>query len=697
MRRLAAFFLVILTLSRHSVAATRNNDDPFLWLEDVSSPQALNWVSNQNAKTLPVLQNDPRYAPIAADIRSSLTAQARLATPELHAGWIYNFWQDEVHVKGIWRRTTPEQYQTPAPQWDVVLDLDLLAKTENEDWVWKEPLCLSPGYQLCLLNLSRGGKDAVVVREFNTESRSFVKDGFNLPEAKSDIAWMDKNTLLVATDFGPDSLMLDGYSRVMKLWKRGNPLASAKQVLQGDKTDVELTPASFTRPEGSFVILTRGLTFYTSLFYRVTSDGSMTQLPVPNDLDFRGVFDGNLLGVLRSDWTISGKTFPEGSLIAYPLTVTPSEPEIVYAPDHNSAFSELSPAKDYLYLTVLENVKGQVLRLTHTVTGGWVTQKLPLPDGGTLTVAASDDWDNRLFVEYESFLVPSSLYRVDAESNGDPNVQVISKLPDLFDASGMVLEQFKSASKDGTEIPYFIIHKKGIPSDGSNPTLLYGYGGFEVSETPYYLGAFGKVWLEKGGVFVLANIRGGGEFGPKWHEAAILQNRQKAYDDFASVAEDLITRGLTSPRRLGIRGGSNGGLLMGVELTQHPELFHAVLCEVPLLDMLRYTQLQAGFSWVGEYGDPSDPQMAAVISQYSPYQNVKAGVNYPKAFFLTSTADDRVGPGQARKMAAKMEAQGHDVLFYESTDGGHSAGATIEARVTFSALEDTYLFQQLVD
>jgi prolyl oligopeptidase len=697
--RWKAFFLVVghglcgaVSAAPDPVAA-----DPFEYLEQVDAPTALQWVKEHNAASVGALQSDTRFTAIASQIRQIALSQDRLSSPELHGGWIYVFFQDDTHVKGIWRRTTVDEFSKTSPQWTVLLDLDQLAAQEKEDWVWKEPLCLAPGYTRCLLNLSRGGKDAVVVREFDTERRAFVAGGFALPEAKTDIAWLDADTVLVATDFGPGSQLLDGYSSTMKLWKRGTPLSAATLVLQGQPSDVELTPTTFARPEGTRVILARGLTFYTSEYYRVDANGHTSRLDLPIDFDLRGMFDGNLIGVLRSDWTNGGKTFTRGSLVAVPWLAddggNSSGVETIYAPDSRSALDTVTTARDSLYLSVLENVWGHLLRVTHTAKG-WATSELPLPNDGSLAVQASDDFDSRLIVNYQSFLAPPRQILVQGDSNQS---QVIHQMPAQFDATGLVTEQLWSVSQDGTKIPYFLVHRAGLTLDGNNPTLLYAYGGFEVSETPSYMASFGKVWLEKGGVFALANIRGGGEFGPRWHEAAILQNRQKAYDDFASVAQDLIARRITSPRRLGIRGGSNGGLLMGVAFTEHPELYRAVLCEVPLLDMLRYTQLQAGFSWVGEYGDPADAAMAAVIAKYSPYQNVKAGTAYPKVFFLTSTADDRVGPGQARKMAAKMESQGHEVLFYEATDGGHSAGATIESQVTFSALEDTYLYEQLID
>jgi len=685
------------TAPKTTAPTVESGSDPFLWLEDIESSEALKWVREHNDKSLSRLKKSPLYSEIETNVKKILLAGDRLPWPGLANGWVYNFWQDEQHVKGIWRRVPFRYYAMPNPPWEIVLDLDALAKSESENWVWKGANCLRPKYEKCLLHLSRGGKDAVVAREFDLATKSFVRDGFALDEAKIDVSWVDPNFLLVGTDFGPNTVTLAGYPRVIKLWKRGTPLSEAKLVMEGEKTDVGVSSTAFHRAEGTVTVLTRSLTFFEQQNFLLSPDGKLVEIPLPRSAQIQGVFQGYVIARLRDDWTIGAQRWTAGSLVSLPLEKLNEKKlasviETLFVPGPKHALQGVVTAKSYLYLTVLNNVRGELHKVGRTA-NGWHVDKMAFPELGSLNVLTAESFDDRLFIKYESFLEPASIYEYDASTGGEP--QLIRRLPQRFDSRNLVAEQWEATSADGTKIPYFIVRSKLMPFDGTNPTVISAYGGFQLSSLPHYLEAHGKVWLESGGVYVLANIRGGGEFGPRWHQAALRENRQKAFDDLAAVVRDLVKRRVTNPKAMGIRGGSNGGLLVGTVFVQNPDLFGAVVCSVPLLDMLRYHKLLAGSSWVAEYGDPENPEMAKILGKYSPYQNVIADVKYPKVFFITSTKDDRVHPGHARKMVARMESQEHKVLYYENIEGGHGAAANLEQRAMNLSLEYTYLFQQL--
>jgi prolyl oligopeptidase len=702
----AAIVAAVLSISSCATGSRRPADhpadasDPYLWLEQIETPEALSWVKAHNEKSLALLTGDARYAAIHDEIHSILVAKDRIPTPIYQGGWVYNFWQDSDHVKGLWRRVRPAEFSKPDPAWETVLDIDALAKAENESWVWKGASCLAPAYEKCLISLSRGGKDAVVVREFDAAGRMFAAGGFNLPEAKSEASWMDADTLWVATDYGPGSLTSSGYPRVVKLWKRGTPLAQAEKVFEGAVEDVSAGGYSILSPDRAPVhVVYRSPSFFESEESLYSpKDGKLHKIPFPRDADFKGVFQGYALAVLRTQWGGPQEAFPAGALVSIPVSQIEADAphltvETVYFPDDRSTQTAISWSRDAIYLDTLQNVKGRILKVQRKKSR-WSVARLPFPDNGVVSVVAADPFAREIYASYESFLVPTTLYSYSGDKAAP---RAVKSLPARFDSSPYEVEQHESVSRDGVKIPYFVIHKKGMALDSNQPTLLYGYGGFEVSETPFYLGAIGKAWLDRGGVYALANIRGGGEFGPKWHEAAILQNRQVAYDDFISVAADLFRLHITLPGRLGIMGGSNGGLLMGVMFTERPDLFKAVVAQVPLLDMLRYNKLPtgAGASWVGEYGNPDDPLMRPVLAKYSPYQNMQAELHYPRVYIESSTKDDRVSPGHSRKMVARMDEQKHDVIYYENVEGGHSASADLEQRAQRSAMEYTYLWMQL--
>lgn len=677
-------------------AAAEAAKDPFVWLEEVEGAKALDWGRKHNEATFARLKNDPRFEPIRAEAEKVLTAKDRIAYGSLEGGKVDNFWQDQTNVRGVWRRTSLDSYKSQDTQWDIVLDIDKLAKDEGKNWVYKGHNCVGADATRCLVYLSDGGKDAVTVREFDVKTKSFVKDGFQLPESKQTIDWADENTLMVATNFGPDSMTDSGYARQVRLWKRGTDLATAPLLLEVGKQDVWARPYAVRRPEGTTLLVQRGPDFFTEEWHLVGADGKTTKLALPLGIEMRGVMNGDLILSLRDDWSVAGKALKKGDLVALPLAQAAAgkvtSVDVIYSPGETAAIQGVALAQDAIYIDLLDNVTGKLLA-TRKGTGGWQQTAIDLPANGSLNIISTDAFSTDVLVSYTNFLQPDTLYLM--EKGGKP--QGIKALPARFDAAPFTTEQRFATSKDGTKVPYFIVRPKNQKADGNNPTLLYGYGGFEISMTPSYMSVLGKAWLEQGGTYVVANIRGGGEFGPRWHQAALKQNRQRAYDDFQAVAEDLIKTKVTKPAKLGIQGGSNGGLLTGVTMTQRPDLFGAVIVAVPLLDMMRYHTLLAGASWMGEYGNPEIPAEREWLAKFSPYQNIKKDVKYPEALVYTSTKDDRVHPGHARKFVAKLESLGHPVMYYENMEGGHSAAANLKQRAEVTALQVVYLTQKLVD
>ncbi len=667
--------------------------DPYLWLEDVHGAKALEWVKAQNVKSTAVLQADPDYQKDYDAILKVLDATDRIPYGELDHQYVFNFWQDAQHPKGIWRRTSIADYAKVAPAWDVLLDVDKLALDEHENWVWKGADC-TPSLKRCLLTLSRGGGDAAAVREFDPDRKAFVKDGFALAEAKSQITWLDEDTVVFGTDFGPGSMTSSGYPRIVKVWKRGEPMADARTVYEGKESDVASAGVVFHNPTGSMAVIQRAVTFFTAEYYWLASDGTTRQLPLPLGADLKGAQGDNLLFTLRDDWSPPGAVpIRKGSLIACHVEAGDKGVHIgveaLYTPDERSAIDEVAPGRDAVYVAVNRDVTGSIHVFRPGANRSWSETTLALPAAGSTHIVTANAWGPEAQFRFESYTTPTTLYATSAEGTPAP----IKSLPARFDATDLATEQFFATSKDGTKVPYFVTRSRSLT--GPAATVLYGYGGFEISLTPSYSANFGMLWLTRGGVFVVANIRGGGEYGPAWHQAALLENRQKAYDDFQAVAVDLVKRGITTAKQLGIMGGSNGGLLVSANMVERPELFGAVVCQVPLIDMLRYTHIGAGASWEAEYGDPDKPADRAWIMKYSPYQNVRKAKRYPPVFFVTATSDDRVTPVHARKMAARMEEQGHTVLFYENTDGGHAAAADHRQAAEMWALSFVYLKQQL--
>jgi prolyl oligopeptidase len=673
--------------------ASAQQADPYLWLEDVGGDKALSWVREQNAAALQELQAQPNYPGIHERLKTILNSKERIPYVTRHGDHYYNFWRDAQHTRGIWRRTTLEQYRKPEPHWETVLDIDKLAAEENENWVWHGVSCLYPKGEQCLVQLSRGGGDAHVVREFDVARRSFVSDGFNLPEAKSDIGWIDADTIFVSTDFGDGSMTTSGYPRIVKEWKRGTQLAEAATLYEARAEDLGVGAYKDFTPGYSYQFINRQIGFYASELF-VREGDKLSKVGKPDDANAYTVRD-QLIIDLRSDWTVDGATFKQGSLLAADFKrfmAGERRFDVLFTPTPSSSLDGVSATRSALLLNVLDNVKNRLVEMRH-VDGKWQQRDVNAPAFGTLEVQALDPVESdQYFLTVTDFLHPTTMYLAHA---GDDERTALKSLPAYFDAAPYTVQQHMAVSKDGTRVPYFVLMNRKARLNGKNPTVLYGYGGFEVSMKPFYSGTTGEAWLKQGGVYVLANIRGGGEFGPRWHQAALKENRQRGFDDFIAVAQDLIKRKVTSPRHLGIMGGSNGGLLVGAALTQRPDLFNAVVCQVPLLDMQRYSKLLAGASWMGEYGDPDDPKQWAYISQYSPYQNVFKDKHYPRVLFTTSTRDDRVHPGHARKMVARMKEQGHDVLYWENTEGGHAGAANNDQQAQMWALTYAFLLKQL--
>lgn len=656
-------------------------DDPYVWLEEVHGAKPLAWAKKQNAKSLGPLKADPRYRKNYDSVLEVLDATDRIPMGALRGRNVYNFWQDAKNPKGIWRRTSIASYQTASPDWQVLLDIDALARSESENWVFKGSSC-APGETRCLVRLSRGGGDAVVVREYDLATMKLMEGGFSLPEAKVDLEYVDGDTILFGT--AKDGETASGYARTVKLWKRGTPIAAAPLVYEGIKEDVLVAPMVFHTKEGSFPFAVRAVSFFESEYFAVEG-GKARKLDMPLSADVKAMIDGALIAVLRKDYEKDGEKFAKGALVAFR---DGQRPQTIFAPNARQSIEAVGAGRDKLYAAITSNVTGAVHVFTNN-SKGWSDKVLALPANGTANIVSTNDDGPEVMFSFQNYLTPTTLY-FDA---GNDAPKPIKSLPARFDASGMVTEQFEATSKDGTKIPYFVTRPKNL--SGPVPTVLYGYGGFEISLTPSYSANFGRQWLSHGGIYAVANIRGGGEFGPAWHDAALKTNRQRAYDDFAAVAEDLQHRGLTTPKQLGILGGSNGGLLVSTLMVQRPDLFGAVVCQVPLIDMIAYTHIGAGASWVGEYGDPAIPAERDYILTYSPYQNVKKGVKYPPVFFVTAASDDRVTPVHARKMAARMMEQGHEVWFYENTDGGHSAAADHRQAAEMWGLSFVYLAEKL--
>ena len=685
------------TFAQEPAAVT---DDKYAWLEDVTGDKPLQWVKARNAKAEAEIAATPEFAQLEGKLRAMLDSDARIPGVEKMGAYYYNFWKDKDHERGVWRRTTLEEYRKPQPQWETVIDLDALNAAEglqdDRKWVWHGADCRKPDYDRCLVALSRGGSDADVTREFDLASKQWVEGGFLRPEAKGGLGWKDADTVYVYTDFGPGSMTSSGYPRIVKEWRRGTPMSAATVVYEGGDKDMYIAAYHDNTPGFERDFVSRTLAFYNDELYLRGSDGGLAKIDAPNSAS-KGVVREWLALELREPWETGGRTYKAGSLLVAKFDdfmAGKRDLQVLFEPTDSTSLAGATWTRNHVVLNVLDDVKNRLTVLTHGG-DGWKSRPMPVGslDFGTTSVSAVDaDESDAVWLTVTDYLTPTTLMMADV---GKPDgLEALKTMPAFFDNSKDVVEQHFAISMDGTRVPYFLVRPKGLKYDGTAPTLLYGYGGFEVSLTPGYSGSVGMGWLEKGGVYAVANIRGGGEYGPRWHQAALKQNRHKAYEDFAAVAQDLAARKITSAKHLGIQGGSNGGLLMGNMLTQYPELFGAVVVQVPLLDMKRYSHLLAGASWMAEYGNP-DTADWDYIKTFSPYHLFDPAKAYPPTLFTTSTRDDRVHPGHARKMMAKMQDAGKDVRYYENIEGGHGGASNNAQSAHMSALAFTFLWQQL--
>ena len=675
--------------------------DKYAWLEDIYGEKQLAWVKEHNERTAAVLEKDPHFAPLQEEALKVRESPDRLPWPDFRGGAVYNFWQDAQHVRGILRRAAVSNYLTADPKWETVLDYDALSKQDKQSWVAKDIQCLHPDNQLCMVELSAGGEDAVSEREIDLKTGKFVEGGFVLSRGKQGEAWLDKDTLVIARDWGPGTMSESGYPITARIWKRGQPLESAKEIFRAETKDTWVFPNQWDDGKGHrAAIVNRGRSFFQQEWYLLLPDG-VHKLSLPLKSGLEGFLDNHLIFSIHEDWTPDGQTtsVKQGSVIALDLNAVTKDPAhlkpaVLFAPTAQEFEQQVATTRNHLILTTLEHVQGRAYVYTLGKGGDWTRKRLPVPDNQTIFVQAASQLDDRFFFGETGFLNPNSIWLGDA---ADGSLRPVRAEKPMFDASKDVVEQLEATSKDGTKVPYFLVHRKDMPYDGNNPTVLTAYGGFESSSTPYYDRAMGKLWLERGGAFALANIRGGGEFGPAWHEAGLKTHRQRIYDDFYAVAADMVTRKITSTRRLGIIGGSNGGLLMGVEFTQHPEMWGAIVIEVPLLDMLSYEHMSAGASWVGEYGSVSVPEERAFLASISPYNQLKPDGHYPEPLIFTTTKDDRVGPVHARKFAALMEEYHLPFYYDEITEGGHGEGADNKQEARTDAEKYTYFMMKLMN
>ena len=668
-------------------------EDPYLWLEDIDSPKSLEWAEKWNNKTLKVLVAQPGYNEMYQNILEIYNSTDRIADPTIYGDLVYNFWQDEEHQRGIWRRTLLNSYLNGNPHWETVLDIDALCAERGEKYVFKGARGLYPDYEKFLVSLSKGGGDAVEIYEFDAKNKYFLQEGFFIPESKGNADWIDENTLIVSTDFG-DGTTTSGYPKQVKIWKRGTELKDAQMIFNGQTEDMGIWGRTVHTKERTYQFINKRTSFYTGTYYFI-ENGELVKPDLPADISLNNLFKNQVIFDLKSDWNTGGNSFKQGDMISIDyddLINGDTNYQLIVRPDERSSITETSSTENVFLVNLLNNVKSELYK--YTFDGSWKKQKIDTPQFGNISLGSVSENSDNFFFYFQNFLEPLTLYKADAKTG---QLAKVKSLKSYFPTEDYQVQQFEAISKDGTIVPYFVVSNKNIRHNGKNPTLISAYGGFEVSRLPNYSAVTGISWLEKGGVYVLANLRGGGEFGPKWHQAGLKENRQRIYEDYFAVAEDLIMRNFTNPKKLGIIGGSNGGLLVGVAFTQRPDLYNAAVCEVPLLDMKRYNHLLAGASWMAEYGNPDIPEEWDYIKKYSPYQNVKPDMKYPEVFFYTSTRDDRVHPGHARKMVAKMSDMGYKVYYFENTEGGHGTGSTNEQRAKVSALIFSYLQMKLMN
>lgn len=681
-------------------AQPAGGDDPYIWLETLNGPKVDAWVEAENAKTAAALEADPRFKKAYDDAFAVMSAKDRIPGVDFTGGRLINFWQDATHEKGILRTTTLDSYRTATPDWRTVIDFDALSKADGKSWVFKGISCLAPEDRWCLVSLSEGGKDAVEVREFDMAEGKFVSGGFTLPDGRNFVEWIDKDHWLVVRDWGDKAITKSNYPYVMKRVTRGEPLSAAKEVYRATADDTALFPVVLRDSSGKVhaELAARWVTTFRTDYYRLGA-GEPQRIDLPPKSSLLGTIGGRVLVQVDDAWSRNGQQFAANSILSFDLddwkkTPNSAVPTLVWAAGPKQSLDGAGLTKDRLIVTYLDNVRGRATIFTPAAGGSWTSAPIDLPANATLGLSSTDNDSALAFVTVTDFLTPSSLYLVDAATAA---VTKVKTSPARFDASKHEIEQLSATSKDGTAIPYFLVRPKSMQYDGSTPTLLNGYGGFQVPQLPAYSSTLGKLWLERGNAFVVANIRGGGEFGPAWHEAGKGATKQKTWDDFIAVAEDLVKRKITSPRRLGVVGGSQGGLLVGTAITQRPDLFNAAIIQVPLFDMLRYHLIGNGQSWADEYGDPTKPDQLPWLQAYSPYQKLSKAQARIYPFIETSAADDRVTPFHGRKAAARLAELGVPYYYYENREGGHAAAANIPEKARLLAFEYIYAVRRLED
>ena len=675
-------------------------DDPYIWLEEIQGERALAKVDQWNADTEAVLTAQPEYPLAKAWAKQILDDTRQIAMPDAIMGdQVTNLWRDANNPRGLWRIASLDSYMVGAPEWRVLIDVDRLGEEEGESWIWHGADCLAPEYTRCLISLSPGGTDADVVREFDVTTGAFVEGGFTLPEAKSNVAWFDRDTLFVGTDEGEGSLTDSGYPRLVKLWQRGTEFAQARQIAEGEQSDISMNGFSILDGDTRWRFVRRGPSFWTSQYSLAREDGTLTPLPLPEDAEFEAVLGGQVIAKLNSAFETSRGMAQPGTLLAWSLedVLRGSDPDpvVVFRPSETQAIEEVAASENKLWVKVLDDVSGKLIALTPGA-DRWSSREMDLPANSTLQIAETSGEGDTAFVTVENMLTPPTLWAVPSE--GEP--LAIASEPAQFDADKFTFEQKFATSKDGTKVPYYLVRPKG--AEGPLPTLIHAYGGFRAAQTPKYLtaepyrsGPLGLFWVESGNAYVLANIRGGGEYGPRWHEDALRDKRQNSFDDFHAVADDLVANRLASPGRIAASGRSNGGVLVGAVANQRPDLYGAIISGSPLIDMKRYNKLLAGASWMAEYGNPDVPADWAFMRAWSPYQNMRDGPDVPAAFYYLSTLDDRVHPGHARKAAAKHEAFGQTFYYHEYREGGHSVGSDHEEDAKRAALLLAYLNREI--
>ena len=666
-------------------------DDPYLWLEEIESKKALDWVNEQNNLSEKRFINNPVFEPLNKKLLKAYNDNDNIIYPEVVGDYVYHLLQNEDNARGVWQRMSKSDFTNSSTDWETILDVDALSRSDGKKWVFYGVEWLKPNNEICLMYLSDGGSDKTYIREFNVNKKEFVKDGFNHHESIGEVSWVDENTILIARNFGESTMTTSGYARTLRQWERGTSSENSKTIFEIDSANAGIWRSTYFSDNKQHIFIYNGKTFFESELHYY-SDSKLHKIECPDDAELVGLFSSMLLMMLHSDWNVNSKLYKAGTLISLDLTSNLNGElniQTLYVPDEKSSFVSLAASHDFITVNTMENVQNKLANYKFE-NGKWLGKKVSSPGFGSIDLNASSSESNDYFFSYSNFITPTTLYHVE-----DNEIYLVSSMKSFFKTDDLEVQQYSAASMDNTNIPYFVVHKKGLQLNSNNPTVIYAYGGFNSSEQPDYSATTGIGWLESGGVYVLANIRGGGEFGPSWHQAAIKDKRQNSFDDLYAVSEDLISRKITSASNLGIIGGSNGGLLVGVAFTQRPDLFNAVVCANPLLDMKRYNKLLAGASWMSEYGNPDIPMEWDYIGKYSPYQNILKVKTYPEVFFITSTKDDRVHPGHARKMAEKMNSMGHPYLYHEKIEGGHGVGSTNEQKADSWAKIYTYFDMKL--